>query len=70
MGQPLKRSDGRLTCVQVSTVFGADPDYWTLAMRGSDQHQMIDDYEIVALAEPPKTNLYVLRPSSGVAVGL
>jgi hypothetical protein len=31
---------------------------------------MIDDYEIVALAEPPKTNLYVLRPSSGVAVVL
>lgn len=47
----LKQSEGRLTVVQLSTVFGAD--YWTLAVLGSDQHQMIGDYEIVALAEPP-----------------
>lgn len=52
--RPLKQSDGRLTIVQVSTVFGAEPDYWTLAVPGSDQHQMIGDYEIVAHAEPPE----------------
>ncbi|NKN00863.1 hypothetical protein [Rhizobium leguminosarum] len=52
--RPLKQGDGRLIVVQVSTVFGADPDYWTLAVLGSDQHQMIGDYEIVALAVPPE----------------
>ncbi|TAU38056.1 hypothetical protein ELH27_34320 [Rhizobium leguminosarum] len=52
--RPLKQSDGRLTVVQISTVFGVDQDYWTLAVLGSDQHQMIGDYEIVALAEPPE----------------
>jgi hypothetical protein len=52
--RPLKRSDGCLTVAPISTVFGVDPDYWTLALLGSDQHQMIGDYEIVALAEPPE----------------
>jgi len=39
---------GRATIVQVSTVFGEEPDYWTLAVPGSDQHHMIDDFEIIA----------------------
>ncbi|MBY3321475.1 MULTISPECIES: hypothetical protein [Rhizobium] len=39
--------DGRLTVVQVSTVFGEDPDYWTLALVGTDQHAMIGDFEIL-----------------------
>ncbi|NKL39030.1 hypothetical protein GFL49_36140 [Rhizobium leguminosarum bv. viciae] len=39
--------DGRLTVVQVSTVFGEDPDYWTLALLGTDQHAMIADFEII-----------------------
>lgn len=29
---------GRTTIVQVSTIFGEDPDFWTLALLGSDQH--------------------------------
>lgn len=38
---------GRPTVVQVSTVFGEDPDYWTLALLGNDQHAMIADFEII-----------------------
>jgi len=39
--------DGRLTVVQVSTVFGDDPDYWTLALSGTDQHAMVADFKII-----------------------
>jgi hypothetical protein len=39
--------EGRPTVVQVSTVFGEDPDYWTLALIGTDQHAMIGDFEII-----------------------
>lgn len=49
----LKHSDGKITVVQVSRVFGDDPDYWTLAVLGSDQHHMPSEFEIVAPAEPP-----------------
>ncbi|WP_216332430.1 hypothetical protein [Rhizobium sp. X9] len=45
--------DGHMTIVQVSTIFGAHPDYWTLAVIGSDQHHMISDFELVALVNPP-----------------
>jgi hypothetical protein len=37
--------------VQVSTIFGDDPDYWTLAVIGSDQHFMPSEFEILAIAE-------------------
>ncbi|WP_244956226.1 hypothetical protein [Rhizobium changzhiense] len=33
-----KHFDGKLTVVQVSTVFGEEPNYWTLALPGTDQH--------------------------------
>jgi hypothetical protein len=35
-------------------VFGEDPDYWTVAVLGSDQHFMPSDFEIIAPAEPPE----------------
>lgn len=38
---------GRLTVVQVSTVFGDDPDYWTLALLGTEQHAMVADFKII-----------------------
>jgi hypothetical protein len=41
-----------MTIVQVSTIFGEDPDFWTLAVLGSDQHHMIGDFELIALVEP------------------
>ncbi|MBB3298856.1 hypothetical protein FHT75_002543 [Rhizobium sp. BK112] len=46
-----KHFDGRITIVQVSTVFGEDPAYWTLALVGTDQHAMPADFEIIASAE-------------------
>ena len=42
-----KHFDGKLTVVQVSTVFGEDPNYWTLALPGTDQHAMPSDFEII-----------------------
>ncbi|MFS2152683.1 hypothetical protein [Rhizobium sp. Rhizsp42] len=47
-----KHTDGRTTIAQVSTIFGEDPDFWTLAVLGSDQHHMISDFELIALVEP------------------
>lgn len=49
-----KYTGGQPTIVQVSTIFGKDRDYWTLAIVGSDQHHMIDDFEMIAMVEPPK----------------
>ncbi|WP_431324425.1 hypothetical protein [Rhizobium sp. YTU87027] len=49
-----KYADRRTTIVQVSTIFGEAPDYWSLAVLGSDQHYMISDFEIIALVEPPE----------------
>ncbi len=46
-----KHARGRATIVQVSTIFGDGPDYWTLAVIGSDQHYMVDDFEIIAPVE-------------------
>ncbi|OWV99988.1 hypothetical protein [Rhizobium sp. R693] len=57
-----KHTDGRTTIVQVSTIFGQDPDYWTLAVLGSDQHHMITDFEIIALVEPPEA--YPIRQAA------
>ncbi|ANL31873.1 hypothetical protein AMC90_PD00848 (plasmid) [Rhizobium phaseoli] len=44
---------GKITVVQVSTIFGAEPDYWTLALLGTDQHAMPDDFEFIGPAEHP-----------------
>lgn len=41
-------NDGETTIVQISTIFGEEPEYWTLAVLGSDQHHMIADFEIIA----------------------
>ena len=42
-----------ITIVQVSTVFGEDRDFWTLAAIGSDQHYMPSDFEIIGPVEGP-----------------
>lgn len=44
--------EGRTTVVQVSTVFGRDPDYWTLALLDTDQHAMPSEFEIIGQVEP------------------
>lgn len=48
--------------VQVSTVFGEEPDYWTLTVPGSDQHHMPCDFEVIARVEPPSE--YSMRHSA------
>ncbi|QIO75668.1 hypothetical protein ELH99_04775 [Rhizobium leguminosarum] len=57
-----KYFDGRATIVQVSTVFGDDPAYWTLALLGTDQHAMPADFEIIASVELPEE--YPLRQAA------
>lgn len=47
--------NGRPTVVQVSTVFGEDPDYWTLALLGTDQHVMPAEFEIICGIERPES---------------
>ncbi len=56
-----KYFDGRPTIVRVSTVFGEDSDYWTLALLGTDQHAMPADFEIIAPAELPEEYLPASR---------
>lgn len=46
-----KYFDGKITVVQVSTVFGEDPDYCTLALLGTDQHAMPTDFVFIGLSE-------------------
>ncbi|MDK4731503.1 hypothetical protein [Rhizobium sp. CNPSo 3490] len=48
--------DGNLTVVQLSTVFGTHPDYWTLALMGTDQHAMPSDFEIIGPLEMPQAH--------------
>jgi len=45
--------DGQISVVEVSSIFGKEPDYWTVAVIGSDQHHMPGDFEFIAIAEPP-----------------
>jgi hypothetical protein len=55
----VKHKGGGRTIVQVSTIFGEEPEYWTLAVPGSDQHHMVGDFEIIAKVDPPDE--YALR---------
>jgi hypothetical protein len=43
-----QHSDGKPTVVQVSTIFGKDPEYWTLVTVGSEQHFMIADFDLLS----------------------
>jgi len=61
-GRSIKRRDEPLTIVQVSTIFGRDPEYWTLIVPGSDQHHMVGDFEIIAGVEAPAQ--YYLRDAA------
>ncbi|NKQ69747.1 hypothetical protein C3Y89_04995 [Rhizobium sp. UPM1132] len=49
----IKAEGSQRTIVHVSTIFGEEPDYWTLTVPGSDQHFMPGDFEVIALVEPP-----------------
>ena len=47
-----KKSD-EMEVVQVSTVFGRDPDYLTVAILSSEQHFTLEEFEFYALISPP-----------------
>ena len=49
-----RNDNGSATIVQVSTMFGEDPEYWTLALVGSEQHQMLGDFDIIARIDEPQ----------------
>ncbi len=57
-----KHFDGKTTIVQISTVFGEDPDYWTLAVIGTDQHYMPGEFDILGPVEPPQVSSF--RPAA------
>ncbi|PZM08932.1 hypothetical protein [Rhizobium tubonense] len=50
----IKHGDAQLTVVQVSTIFGEEPEYWTLVVPGSDQHHMLVDFEIICRVDRPQ----------------
>jgi hypothetical protein len=52
-----KNNNGSATIVQVSTMFGEDPEYWTLALVGSEQHQMPGDFDIIARIDDPRPRM-------------
>jgi hypothetical protein len=57
-----KHGNGEPTVVQVSNIFGEEPEYWTLAVPGSDQHHMLADFEIIASVLPPEE--YAMRQAA------
>jgi hypothetical protein len=48
-----RHDGGRVTVVQVSNVFGHDPQYRTLIAVGSEQHHMIEDIQLLAHIDLP-----------------
>jgi len=51
-----KHNDGEVTVVRVSTIFGAEPEYWTLVVLGCEQHHMPCDFKIIERLSPPEEN--------------
>lgn len=45
--------------VQVSTVFGAEREYWTVACLGSDEHRMPAEFEFIVRIVPPSSKFAV-----------
>ncbi|KAA0685621.1 hypothetical protein DTW90_35140 [Neorhizobium sp. P12A] len=42
-----------LQIAQVSNVFGASPDYWSVAVLGSDQHSSLAEFEFIVEITAP-----------------
>lgn len=51
-----KHFDGKLTVVQVSTVFGEEPNYWTLALPGTDHDRNIAMLRNAGCGSPSTTS--------------
>lgn len=45
--------------VQVSTIFGEEPEYWTVACLGLDEHRMPADFEFIVRIVPPGSKLAI-----------
>lgn len=51
--------DGGTQVVQVSTIFGGKPEYWTVACLGSDEHRMPADFEFIVRIIPPGSKIAI-----------
>ena len=51
--------EAKAQIVQVSTVFGADREFWTIAYVGSDEHRMPADFEFIVRIVPPSSKFAV-----------
>ncbi|KAA0689464.1 hypothetical protein DTW90_31750 [Neorhizobium sp. P12A] len=49
-----RNSAGPVEVVQVSTVFGREKEFLTVATLGSDEHYALEDFEFVAEITPPR----------------
>lgn len=52
-------SGAKAQVVQVSTVFGAEREYWTVACLGSDEHRMPAEFEFIVRIVPPSSKFAV-----------
>ncbi|APO76952.1 hypothetical protein AM571_PA00064 (plasmid) [Rhizobium etli 8C-3] len=59
-----RETGGAWEVVQISTVFGAGRDYWTVARTGSDVHQMVDDYEFLVRVALPEAAMISLSQAA------
>jgi hypothetical protein len=60
--RPLDHEGSRPTVVQVSKVFGNEPEFWTLTVPGSDQHHMPGDFKMISRIDPPAE--YAMRQAA------
>jgi hypothetical protein len=53
---PKAERGAKAEVVLLSTIFGAEPEYWTVACLGSDEHHMPTDFEFIARIVPPSSS--------------
>ena len=52
---PKAERGAKAEVVLLSTILGAEPEYWTVACLGSDEHCMPTDSEFIARIGPPSS---------------
>jgi len=48
-----RRGSSRTEIVMVSSVFGREREFWTVAVMGSESHAMLDNFEFFSAVDCP-----------------
>lgn len=51
-----KIADPMVEVVYISTVFGKEREYWTVARFGNDTHAMVEEFDFLKGVSPPTEN--------------